>query len=102
MTVGTSLLAIVVASGLEEFPSDVPWGFVLGSTLISIMFNFLVNYGVSVTLPILISIGSLVATALNVVVALVRNSDLPDATQAVGMCSLCLSLGALIVLVHRR
>jgi drug/metabolite transporter (DMT)-like permease len=102
LIIGTPLLACVVAAGFEEFPSAVPWGLVLGSSLVAMVFNFLVNYGVSVTIPILISMGSLLATALNVIVALVENESLPDVSQSVGMCLLGLSLVALLFVVLRR
>ena len=100
--IGTPLLVCVVASGLESFPTNVPWGYVISSSLVAMVFNFLVNYGVSITVPILISIGSLLATALNVAIALVRSEELPEVSQSIGMSLLGFSLVALLFVVLRR
>lgn len=46
---------------------EIPWINVNGSALLGLVFNFLVNFGISVTFPLFISIGILVGLPLNAV-----------------------------------
>lgn len=48
--------------------ATVPWGFVLGSAGLSLLFNLLVNVGVAVTYPLLVSLGTVLGIPLNAAV----------------------------------
>ncbi|XP_065678037.1 solute carrier family 35 member F4 isoform X1 [Hydra vulgaris] len=55
--------------------SKIPWGFLIGTSLFGVVFNFLINFGISLTFPLFISIGALLGIPFNAVVdALFRGS----------------------------
>ena len=55
--------------------SNIPWKFLIGTSLFGVIFNFLINFGISLTFPLFISIGALLGIPFNAAVdALFRGS----------------------------
>ncbi|KAL2102248.1 hypothetical protein ACEWY4_001416 [Coilia grayii] len=61
---------LLLLSGAEELDSfeDVPWGCLCGVAALLLVFNFLMNFGVLITLPTLISLGVVLSVPLNAVI----------------------------------
>ncbi|CAH1792291.1 unnamed protein product [Owenia fusiformis] len=52
--------------GLEQFDwYNLPWGFLCGSAVLGLAFNFLVNFGIAFTFPLFISVGTVLGIPLN-------------------------------------
>ena len=45
--------------------NDMPWKFLVGTGLLGVVFNYLVNFGISITFPLFISIGALLGVPLS-------------------------------------
>ncbi|CAH1792290.1 unnamed protein product [Owenia fusiformis] len=53
-------------TGLEQFDwYNLPWGFLCGSAVLGLAFNFLVNFGIAFTFPLFISVGTVLGIPLN-------------------------------------
>lgn len=106
VTFGTIFVVLFVVFGGESSPvpqlSSLPWALVISSALSGIAFNFLVNYGVTITFPLFVSVGSILSTVLNLGVGWVRGGPLGDAMQWAGVAMVISSLLVLIVVVWRR
>lgn len=77
--------------------SDMPWDYLCGSAAMSVVFNFLINFGIAVTYPLFIALGTVVGIPLNAVVDVVfRDSDFGP--YKIGG-SACIILGFLIMLM---
>uniref|UniRef100_A0AC35TN02 EamA domain-containing protein n=1 Tax=Rhabditophanes sp. KR3021 TaxID=114890 RepID=A0AC35TN02_9BILA len=60
--------SILLYTGQEIIDTDyVPWGPIAGSSLLNLTFNFLVNFGIALLHPLVISIGMLLGIPLNAV-----------------------------------
>uniref|UniRef100_A0A0N4Z327 EamA domain-containing protein n=1 Tax=Parastrongyloides trichosuri TaxID=131310 RepID=A0A0N4Z327_PARTI len=49
----------------------IPWLPIIGSTLLSLLFNFLINFGIALLHPLVISIGMLMGIPLNIIVDII-------------------------------
>lgn len=70
-TLGTIALAVFLACGGETLPWErppIPWVYILPSVVASVAFNFFVNYGVTITYPLFVSMASLLGTGVNIVI----------------------------------
>ncbi|XP_033629308.1 solute carrier family 35 member F4-like [Asterias rubens] len=57
---------------VESWSFDkIPWDYLCGSAALSVAFNFLVNFGIAVTFPLFIALGTVLGIPLNAVVDLV-------------------------------
>ena len=54
--------------------SDMPWKFLNGSGLLSLVFNYLVNFGIAFTSPLFIALGMMLGTPLNAVADYIFNN----------------------------
>uniref|UniRef100_A0A8C1BK83 Solute carrier family 35 member F3a n=2 Tax=Cyprinus carpio TaxID=7962 RepID=A0A8C1BK83_CYPCA len=61
---------ILLLMGAEDFVShrDLPWPSICGMSALLLVFNFLLNFGVLITLPTLISLGVVLSVPLNAVI----------------------------------
>ena len=56
--------------------SEIPWKYIGGSAVLGLMFNFLINFGIAITFPLFISLGTLIGIPLNALVdTVVRHKD---------------------------
>ncbi|CEF60511.1 Drug/metabolite transporter domain-containing protein [Strongyloides ratti] len=58
---------IIYKGEIIEF-SYIPWLPIIGSSLLSLLFNFLINFGIALLHPLVISIGMLMGIPLNIIV----------------------------------
>ena len=63
-----AVVALLETNAESVVWATVPWGFVMGSAALSLLFNLLVNVGVAVTYPLLVSLGTVLGIPLNAVV----------------------------------
>ncbi|XP_051523224.1 putative thiamine transporter SLC35F3a isoform X1 [Myxocyprinus asiaticus] len=61
---------ILLVTGAEDFvsPGDLPWPSICGMSALLLVFNFLLNFGVLITLPTLISLGVVLSVPVNAVI----------------------------------
>ncbi|XP_057215034.1 putative thiamine transporter SLC35F3a [Triplophysa rosa] len=61
---------ILLLTGAEDFvsPGDLPWTSICGMSALLLVFNFLLNFGVVITLPTLISLGIVLSVPVNAVI----------------------------------
>ncbi|XP_063073003.1 solute carrier family 35 member F3-like [Engraulis encrasicolus] len=61
---------LLLLTGAEELGSfgEVPWGCLCGAAALLLVFNFLMNFGVLITLPTLISLGVVLSVPVNAVI----------------------------------
>ena len=76
--------------------SLLPAGWLILSAAASVAFNWVVNYGVTIMPPLYVSIGTLLATALNIVVDLAFLHEYPSAEAFAGIVLIALALFVLI------
>lgn len=51
-----------------EIVTDVPWTLMCASSVLGIVFNFSINFGIAYTFPLFISIGTLMGIPINAVI----------------------------------
>ena len=57
--------------------SDIPWDFLCGRSILGLIFNFLINFGIAFTFPLFISLGTILGIPLNGIVdSIYRNERL--------------------------
>ncbi len=62
-----------------ELLTNIPWGYLCISALLSVIFNFSINFGIVYTFPLFISLGTVTGIPLSAVVdSLFRNVDFFD------------------------
>ena len=55
----------------------IPWNYVIGSSILGTVFNFLINFGIAYTYPLFISLGTVLGIPINAIIdALVNKVDL--------------------------
>ncbi|PIK55748.1 putative thiamine transporter SLC35F3 isoform X2 [Apostichopus japonicus] len=95
-----SILAVYY-TGFEYWEwNDMPWDYLCGSAAMSVVFNFLINFGIAVTFPLFIALGTVVGIPLNAVVDLVFR-DNPFGPYKIGGTA-CIILGFLIMLMPEK
>ena len=86
------------ADGAVYSLSAVPWTTLTLHSLLSLLFNFLVNFGIAVTYPLLISVGTVLGIPLNAAVdSLWRRSAPLTAPQMTGAAAIVLSFCMLLL-----
>ncbi|XP_055339602.1 putative thiamine transporter SLC35F3 [Paramacrobiotus metropolitanus] len=90
------MLLILHYSDTEIISGDVPWKFIGGSCALSIVFNFLINYGTAYTYPLFIAFGGIVGVPLNHVADWLFRSNKFDALKIAGTL---LIIAAFVIMV---
>jgi drug/metabolite transporter (DMT)-like permease len=98
---GGLVLAVVYSAGLAPLPwgagMSMPWLLLAVKVVGSVAFNFALGYGVTVTFPLLISGGSVVATVLMVVADGLLRGTWPHAIGYGGMAVITAAFACLVV-----
>jgi hypothetical protein len=110
VVIGTLLMVTYLSVGGEPDPTSasmaghIPWNWIIPSNAASIAFNFLVNFGVTITFPLFVSVASLLSTAANLVIDALLSGDGGNigAVEVVGLFMVLSSLVVLLVSVWRR
>ncbi|XP_022079306.1 putative thiamine transporter SLC35F3 [Acanthaster planci] len=70
-------IIIFYYTDVETWSFDkIPWDYLCGSAALSVAFNFLINFGIALTFPLFIALGTVVGIPLNAVVDLIfRGKD---------------------------
>lgn len=98
LTVGTALVAGMLWSGLESVQwGGVPWRILLLGNAMSLGFNFLVGWGIAVSDPLFVSLGSVLAVPLNLAVDGWLRSTIPTGIQGVGI--VCIVAGFVLLML---
>ena len=62
-----------------EILVDVPWSYLCGSSILGVLFNFAINFGIAYTFPLFISLGTIMGIPLNALLdAVIRHVDLAN------------------------
>ncbi|XP_071958627.1 solute carrier family 35 member F4-like isoform X2 [Antedon mediterranea] len=70
------IMLILYYTDVETWSWDtMPWDYLCGSAALSVVFNFLVNFGIALTYPLFIALGTVVGIPLNAVADLVFRDD---------------------------
>ncbi|XP_078490027.1 solute carrier family 35 member F3 [Ciona intestinalis] len=71
------IFVILYATGVETLvTSEIPWSYMCGSAALSLVFNFLVNFGIAFTYPLFISIAMMLGIPLNAAVDTIFRDEL--------------------------
>lgn len=63
------IVLILYYTDVETIEWDnLPWAYLCGASALSIVFNFLVNFGIAITYPLLISLANIVGIPINAVI----------------------------------
>lgn len=85
-TLGTVLLSVVLATGSESVKwADVPWVTLMASNSLSLFYNFLIGWGIAISNPLFISLGTVLNVPLNLLVDSLFRAKLASSSQALGM-----------------
>jgi drug/metabolite transporter (DMT)-like permease len=89
VVVGGAMLAVVYGAGFAPLPwgpgMEIPWLLVAVKSCGSVAFNFAIGYGVTITLPLFISLGTVISTAIVVVADGVIWDTWPEVVGYAGM-----------------
>jgi drug/metabolite transporter (DMT)-like permease len=114
IVLGTPVLFVVRAALLHADKTDaarllwpdawhaLPWGYIAGCCATSVLFNAAVNYGVTVMPPLYLSIGTVLATALNIVYEAAVQDILPTSVEWGGVVLITFSIITLISAAHMQ
>lgn len=78
--------------------SDMPWKFLCGSACLGLVFNFLINFGIALTFPLFISLGTVLGIPINAGVDAIWRDDKFGAFKWLG--ALMIILGFLLMSVR--
>ncbi|KAJ8396077.1 hypothetical protein AAFF_G00026090 [Aldrovandia affinis] len=88
-----SLIPVILYfTGVENFgsPSDIPWGCLCGVAGLLLAFNVLVHFGVAITYPVLISLGTVLSVPVNAWVDLYTCEIRFNTVRLIAVCLICL------------
>ena len=93
LVVGTAIMAIVFGTGLEApfwlgHLGDVPaahWALFVAANAVALLFNLLVNWGVTIIVPLYVSVGTVLATVCNTFVDAAFGRGWPEPVAWVGI-----------------
>ncbi|XP_039520965.1 putative thiamine transporter SLC35F3a isoform X2 [Pimephales promelas] len=90
---------ILLLTGAEDFvsPRDLPWPSICGMSALLLVFNFLLNFGVLVTLPTLISLGVVLSVPVNAVIDRYMCEIQLNSVRVIAVSIIC--LGFLLLLL---
>merc|ERR1712146_329681 len=78
-------------------PAAVDWPFVALSSLLGVVFNFLINFGIAFTYPLFISIGTVVGVPLAILLDFALSGALPTSAQLGGSGLVVLGFVCLLI-----
>ncbi|XP_070534960.1 solute carrier family 35 member F4-like isoform X2 [Ptychodera flava] len=85
-------------TGVEYWDwNDMPWDYLCGSSALSVVFNFLVNFGIAFTYPLFIAIGTVLGIPLNAVVDYIWRDSFYDYIKIIG--TVLIIAGFLLMLI---
>ncbi|PIC33645.1 hypothetical protein B9Z55_013551 [Caenorhabditis nigoni] len=89
---------ILALTGVETLHfAYAPWGPMVGAALLSMAFNFTINFGIALLNPLVISVGMLLGIPLNTLIDIIfRNLDATP-LFIIGTCLICLSFLLIII-----
>ncbi|KAL6740348.1 hypothetical protein Aduo_013711 [Ancylostoma duodenale] len=91
---------ILLLTDSEHIEIDyVPWGPVLGAALLSLLFNFLINFGIALLHPLVVSVGMLMGIPLNTVIDVLFR-HVPATASFIGGTALIIASFVLIILPY--
>ncbi|KAJ9466893.1 member F3/4 [Diplonema papillatum] len=103
LTIGSLLLLAVVSLHWESVTwAKVPWPILVGSASSSLVFNFLVNYGIAFTYPLFISLGTVVGIPLNVFVDYYAHDSVSSPATIAGMVAICTGFCLVVIADYRQ
>ncbi|XP_064177219.1 solute carrier family 35 member F3-like [Anguilla rostrata] len=90
---------VLYFTGVEHFssPSDIPWGCLCGVACLLLAFNLLLNFGVAMTYPMLISLGVVLSVPVNALVDLHSCEIQFNTVRLIAISLIC--LGFLLLLL---
>ncbi|XP_068080744.2 putative thiamine transporter SLC35F3a isoform X1 [Danio rerio] len=90
---------ILLLTGAEDFisPRDLPWSSICGMSALLLVFNFLLNCGVLITLPTLISLGVVLSVPVNAVIDRYMYDIQLNSVRVIAVSIIC--LGFLLLLL---
>lgn len=95
------IFLVLSATGSESLgESPIPWKFLCASSILSLLFNFLINFGIAYTYPLFISLGTVVGIPLNAVTDQLFRGIAFDIIKIEG--SLFIIIGFLLLLLPDR
>ncbi|KAL1506986.1 hypothetical protein AB1Y20_007850 [Prymnesium parvum] len=78
------------------------WALLCAKSLLDLAFNFLIAYGISITHPLFVSIGTLLSTPLNVLFELCTQGTVPSVAGGGGMGLIVCSFALILIDDSRR
>ncbi|XP_006817782.1 solute carrier family 35 member F4-like [Saccoglossus kowalevskii] len=88
-------------TGIESWDwNEMPWKFLCGSAALSVVFNFLINFGIAFTYPLFIAIGTVIGIPLNAVVDYIWRDNAFGTLQIIG--SVFIVGGFLLMLIPNK
>lgn len=73
------IIPILHYTKVEVIQEPIPWNFLCASSALGIVFNFAINFGITYTFPLFISLGTILGIPINALVdAVARNVDLAN------------------------
>jgi len=102
LVVGTAVLLAItaaapggLAAAAAALPS-LPWGMLCAKSVLDLGFNYLIAFGIALTHPLFISIGTILGTPLNVLVEWVLRGTVPAPWQGGGIAVVTLAFALLL------
>ena len=102
LVVGTAILLAVtaaapggLAAAAAALPS-LPWGMLCAKSILDLGFNYLIAFGIALTHPLFISIGTVLGTPLNVLVEWALRGTTPAPWQGGGVAVITLAFALLL------
>jgi len=89
---------ILNAVGAESLVfRDIPWDFVIGGAILSLIFNFLINFGIAYTYPLYISLGTILGIPLSAIVDMIWRQKKFNLIEAFGDIQVIIGFFLLLV-----
>uniref|UniRef100_A0A1I7Z302 EamA domain-containing protein n=1 Tax=Steinernema glaseri TaxID=37863 RepID=A0A1I7Z302_9BILA len=102
-TVNLIPTAALYFSGAETIVwAHVPWGPVVGSALLGLVFNFLINFGIALLHPLIISIGMLLGLPLSAIYDIVFRNMTATPKFLIGASLILVSFALIMIEGSRR
>eukprot|EP00483_Globobulimina_turgida_P003071 UN03076 len=87
------VILVLDVTGLEPLPNnnvwDWPWLYLASTALLSLSFDFLINFGIAFSYPLFISLGTILGIPLNLVIDIAVNHTKFSLLQLFGAFMIC-------------
>ena len=95
------VILILHVTNIERLPTENinewPWGFLVGTALCGLAFDFLINFGIAFTYPLFIALGIIIGIPFNLTADIMINKVGIGAFETIGV--LCICGGFLIIVL---